>query len=97
MREYEFTVVIQPDIEETARNEMLEWLKQQLVTTGATEETMTADHWGRRSLAYPIKDYENGYYVFYSLTLDPTKTAELERNLQFRDELLRHLLVRKEE
>ena len=97
MREYEFTVVIQPDIEETARNETLEWLKQQLLTTGATEETLTADQWGRRSLAYPIKDYDNGYYVYYSLMLDPTKTAELERNLQFRDELLRHLLVRKED
>lgn len=97
MREYELTVVIQPDIDEHARSEILEWLAQQLESAGATEETMTVDHWGSRSLAYPINDFNNGYYVFYELSLDPEKTAEFERNIKFRDELLRHLLIRKEE
>ena len=97
MREYELTVVIQPDIDEQRRNETVEWLSGQLSTAGANTEEMTADHWGQRALAYPIEDHTSGYYVHYVVGLDPTKTREMERNMKFREELLRFLLVRKED
>ncbi len=96
MREYELTVIVQPDLEEAARNEALERLQEYLVSAGAIPDTIDPNHWGQRSLAYPIKNYLRGYYVFYEVALDPEKTTEMERNLMFREEILRHLLVRKE-
>jgi small subunit ribosomal protein S6 len=97
MREYELTVVLSPELDETTREASLTWLNEQLTLAGATADTTTVDMWGQRSLAYPIKDFTAGFYVHYLVTLDTEKTKDMERNMQFREELLRHLLIRKEE
>ena len=97
MREYELTVVTRADLEETVLNETLEFLSGLLTEAGATEEGTKVNVWGQRNLAYPIDDYTTGYYVMYEVLLDPQLTSEMERNMAFREEILRHLLVRKEE
>ena len=96
MREYELTVVLSPELDEPTREASLSWLSEQLALAGATEESTTVEIWGQRSLAYDIKDFTSGFYIYYVATLDPEKTKEMERVMQFREELLRHLLVRKE-
>ena len=53
-------------------------------------------HWGLRTMAYTIDDYTDGYYVFYEAQLEPSKITEIERNILYSDEILRHLLVSKE-
>ena len=96
MREYELTVVLSPELDEPGREASLTWLKEQLTQAGGTAETTTVELWGQRSLAYPINDFTAGFYVHYLVSLDPEKTKDMERTMQFREELLRHLLVRKE-
>jgi small subunit ribosomal protein S6 len=50
--------------------------------------------WGRKKLAYPIKNYTEGNYVLTLFKMDPKLTAELESSLELSEEILRHLLVR---
>ena len=97
MREYELTVVTRADLEESVLNDTLEFLSGLMTEAGATEEGTTVNTWGQRALAYPIEDHTSGYYVMYEVMLDPQKTSEMERTMSFREEILRHLLVRKEE
>lgn len=52
------------------------------------------DYWGRRRLAYPIRDFREGYYVFLMLDFPSDKVSELERRLLLNDQVLRHLVVR---
>jgi small subunit ribosomal protein S6 len=50
--------------------------------------------WGRKKLAYPIKNHNEGNYVLTIFKMDPNLTAELESSLELSEEILRHLLVR---
>jgi small subunit ribosomal protein S6 len=52
--------------------------------------------WGRRRLAYPIKDFRDGIYSVTQLKLDPKSADELERNLMLNDQIIRYLLIRKD-
>ena len=96
MREYEVTIIIQPQLEESERNQLIERVSELLVP-GATEETKpTADHWGLRRLAYPINKFTEGYYVLYEGSLDPSRITDIERSMQYIEDVLRYLVVRKE-
>ncbi len=97
MREYEVTVIIKPDLDDDARNQVLERVEGWLVQGEEGDQKLEVDHWGRRTLAYPIEKIKEGYYVHYRATLDPTKIHEVERNIIYVDDILRHLIVRKPE
>ena len=46
-------------------------------------------HWGKRTLAYPVKKHETGYYVVAKFTAQPETQAELDRVLNLADEVIR--------
>lgn len=97
MREYEVTVVLKPDLDDEARAEVLARVEGWL-TQGENEDAKpTVDHWGQRKLAYPIRNFTEGYYVFYLAQIEPSTVTETERNIVYVDEILRHLVVRREE
>ena len=50
------------------------------------------DVWGKRYLAYEIKKHTEGYYIVYTFKLEPSKVAELSRQLHLRQEILRFLV-----
>ena len=60
---------------------------------GAVSEV---DHWGRRRLAYPIRNFMEGNYVLTHIQMEPQSIAELEASLELSDDILRYLVVRKE-
>jgi len=93
MREYELTVVFSPEIaDEDIANE-IEKLDQ-FITEKGGEITAEVNRLGRRKLAYPIRNFREGNYVLTQFQLQQSLTAELERNLESSEEILRHLLVR---
>ena len=53
--------------------------------------------WGKRRLAYSVKDQREGYYVVEEFDLDQAKVTEVERVLKISDTVFRHLLVRQDE
>lgn len=95
MRDYEVTVVLKPDLEDEPRTEILGRVESWLTQEGGAEGEINATHWGLRSFAYPIKKYTEGYYVYYEVSLNPAGINEIERNFTYVDEILRHLVVRK--
>jgi len=97
VREYEVTVVIQPQLEEAERNQLIERLSNLLVPGSKEDGALTANHWGMRNLAYPIKKFQEGYYVLFEAQIDPTRIKDIERNMQFNEDILRYLVVRKGE
>ena len=97
MREYEVTVVLKPDLDDESRAEVLTRVEGWLTQGEDDDSKLTVDKWGQRRLAYEIENYTEGYYVFYLALMDPLKVAEAERNILDVDEILRHLVVRREE
>ena len=96
MREYEVTIIIQPQLEEDERKELIERISELLVPGAKEEEKPNADEWGMRRLAYPIQKYNEGYYVLYESVLDLDRIPEIERSMQYMEDVLRYMVVRKE-
>ncbi len=94
MRDYEVVIILKPDIEEEDRAKLIERLEGWMSPDEEKSDTLNADQWGMRTLAYPILKYKEGYYLFYSAKLDPTQISEMERNFTYQDDILRHLVVR---
>lgn len=55
------------------------------------------DEWGKRRLAYPIDDLNEGYYVFMTFTADAAFPAELDRVMRITDGVMRSMIVCKDE
>ncbi len=53
--------------------------------------------WGRRKLAYGINRHLEGNYVVTQIRLDPARAHELESGFAISDDIIRHLLIRKDE
>ena len=51
------------------------------------------DEWGKRRLAYPINDLNEGYYVLMNFETNPAFPAELERVMKITDGILRCLIT----
>jgi small subunit ribosomal protein S6 len=96
MRDYEVTVIIQPQLEESDRKKLIERITELLAPEAGEETALSINEWGQRRLAYPIRKYTEGYYVLYEGALDPTRITEIERSMQYMEDVLRYLVVRKE-
>ena len=96
MREYEVTIIIQSQLEDDERNKLIERVSELLAPGANEEEKPTTDEWGMRRLAYPIKKHTEGYYVLYEGVLEPARIPEAERSMQYMEDILRYLIVRKE-
>ena len=58
---------------------------------------VVVDEWGKRRLAYPIDDLNEGYYVFMTFTADAAFPAELDRVMRITDGVMRSMIVCKDE
>ena len=97
MREYEVTIIVQPQLEEEARKELIARVNGWLTPTADDDNKPVENHWGSRHLSYPIRKFTEGYYVMYEAKVDPTRLSDIERNMQYSEDILRYLVVRKEE
>jgi small subunit ribosomal protein S6 len=92
VRDYEAVYIFDSSLEDEKINEKLD--RYHALVAGDDAGQVTAvDHWGRRQLAYPIQDRENGYYVVTHFSTTAEKLPEYERILQLDEELLRYLIV----
>lgn len=92
MRDYEAVYIFDSALEEARINEKLD--RYHGLITGDDRGQITAvDHWGKRQLAYPIRDKDNGYFVVSQFATLPDALPEFERVLKLDDELLRYLFV----
>ena len=92
MKDYEIVYIFDSALEEPVVNEKLERFHALVSGEGGGEVT-AVDHWGRRPLAYPIADKDNGYYVVVHATTPADRLPEFERLLQLDEGLLRYMIV----
>lgn len=62
----------------------------------ANAETIKVDDWGRRRLAYPIQDMNDGYYTVVTFKSEGSFPAELERLLTIDETVIREMVIRLE-
>ena len=94
LNDYEMVVIISPDISdenlETAIGRITSFITDRGGVIGEIEQ------WGKRKLAYPIKHVMEGHYVLAKFQMPPAAGKELESNLRISQDVLRHLLIKKD-
>jgi small subunit ribosomal protein S6 len=90
-RQYEVVYIFDSVLEEAAINERLARFHALIQQTGIEAPQVT--HWGKRTLAYPIKKHETGYYVVAKFEADATALPEFERAIKLDEGVMRFLVV----
>ena len=93
MNRYEMIYIIDTDLEETARKELIEKVSA-LITSNGGEIEKVDETWGKRKLAYAIDYKTEGWYVLVTFQAPAELPRELERNLQINESVLRYLVVK---
>jgi len=91
MRNYDLICIVQPDLDETAFNGVVDKVKGWVAEAGGTVEKV--DVWGRRKLAYLIGKQREGQYVLLNVNLPAESTIALERNIRFLEPVIRFMLT----
>lgn len=92
MRKFETLLLLSPELAAETREGLL------ATFTGVIEREQgsltTADHWGMRDLAYPVRKQMRGYYVRLEYLAPGAVVAELERNIRISDGILKFVTVK---
>lgn len=94
LKKYETIFIISPELSEEDTKNMVEKIKG-LIETSAQLESI--DEWGKRKLAYPINDFNEGYYVLANFSAEPEFPHELERVYKITDGIIKDMIIKKEE
>jgi small subunit ribosomal protein S6 len=94
MAKYEMMVLIDPFLEETDTQAMVEKAQEQIKRRGGN--ITHVDPWGKRRLAYPINKKLEGYYILISFDgeLEGAAIAEAERTLRLDEKIMRVMVTR---
>ena len=91
---YEALYIIDPRKNEEDTAALVEKFKA-LAESNATQ--VEVDEWGKRHLAYPIQDLNEGYYVLMTFNAAPEFPRELDRIFRITDGVMRSIIVCKDE
>jgi len=94
LRPYEILFVLKPDLEEEATNAAIEKFANLIQQNQGTVEQI--NRWGKKRMAYEIKDFRDGYYTLILFQGEPATAKELDRVMRLSDEVLRHIIVRRD-
>lgn len=94
MKKYEVLYVVKP-VEDEVLNGIVKKFEDLITAKGGTVEK--TDRWGKKRLAYEIEDNQEGLYVLVTFNSSAECVAELDRVMRITEELLRHMIVSKNE
>ena len=94
MNKYETVMILNSTISKESRNNAIEKIKNYIQENGEIEKT---EDIGKRKLAYEIKKNKEGYYYIIEFMAEPESIVELERIYRITDEILKFIVVRKDD
>ena len=91
---YEIMYIVKPTTDELFE-EVNEKFKTLIESNGGIVEKL--DRWGKKRLAYEIRDCNEGLYVLITFNAESACVKELDRVMKITDEILRHMIIHKGE
>ena len=86
---YEALYILDPALGEEEITALVEKFKGVVEANGTVSEI---DQWGKRRLAYPINDLNEGYYVLMTFNAAAAIPHELDRLFRINDSVMRSLI-----
>lgn len=91
MNKYETIMIINNEIAERQRNNIITKVKKYILENGTITEEQDL---GEKILAYEVNKHKKGYYYSIKFNAKPTSISELERIYRITDEILKFIVVR---
>lgn len=95
MNKYEVLYILQAEQDEEAIAAQIAKYGSLITDNGGTVDEI--NQWGKRRLAYPINHRNDGYYVLMNFSAEPGFTTELERNFRNDENVMRFIVLRKDD
>lgn len=95
MRDYELSLIIHPRVDESDVTNVVDTVSQMI--KAGEGQVASVNVWGRRRLMYAIKKQTDGTYVIVNAQLQPSALPELERSLKLNEDVLRYMIIRRDE
>lgn len=95
LRPYELMYLVQPGVDEERLSAIGERIQQAIASAGGKVEKFNVI--GRRRLAYKIDRHRDGTYTVVDFQLDPAQAREIDRTIKLQEDILRHLIVRRDD
>ncbi len=94
MNKYESIIIVNPNVDEAGLKEIEEKFTGLINENGKVE---SVENMGKKKLAYEIKKNKEATYMLFNFEAKPDSIAELERVYRITDEILKFIVVRKED
>ena len=94
MAKYETMLITTATLDDEATAALVGKFKSLIAANGTID---SIDEWGKRRLAYPINDENEGVYTVINFTSEPDFPAELDRVYKITEGVMRSLIVAKED
>jgi small subunit ribosomal protein S6 len=92
---YEIMFIVRPNIEEGALKEVIKSFEKILTDNKAKIES--SKDFGQKELAYSIKGHKSGFYYLYEISSKDDKAEkEFDRLALISEDIVRHMIIRKE-
>jgi small subunit ribosomal protein S6 len=90
-REYETIYVLRPDVTRESQERIAARVGE--AVTRESGKLTTLENWGRRQLAYTVRKFRRGVYVYVRYLGGGALVSEIERNLRMLDDVLKYQTV----
>jgi len=94
MTNYELMFIVDSTLEDSAKEQAVDTVKGIIADNG---EIVKADIWGMKKLAYPINKKNEGYYALVEFKANEDFPKELDRRLKISDNIIRHMIINKDD
>ena len=95
MKAYELLYIVDPAIDDETRAGVAKRIETIIAEGNGTLDN--AEAWGKRKLAYEINNLAEGDYTLVDFHADPAAIAELDRILRINDNVVRHMIVKRDD
>lgn len=94
MNKYESIIIINPNCTDEAIKALENKVTGLINENGKVE---SVENMGKKRLAYEVKKNQEGFYMLFNFEAKPESITELERNYRITDDILKFIVVRKED
>ena len=94
MNKYESVIIVNPNLDEAGLKALEEKFTGLINENGKVE---SVENIGKKRLAYEIKKFKEGTYMLFNFESNPDSIKELERVYRITDDVIKFIVVRKED
>ncbi|MFR1739099.1 MAG: 30S ribosomal protein S6 [Clostridia bacterium] len=94
MNKYESIIIVNPKLNEKQQNEIENKYKKIINKNG---NVISIENIGKKRLAYEVKKNKEGIYIEINFTSEASFIAELERQYKIDENVIKFIVIRKED